>query len=525
MKIKWIFALFLLLTYSSTTLASRFIGMNTNEALYLDSSVPFVDLFRTAQPFDEAPNYLTKGNVIYDQNGWVKNLNGGQAGTYFVRWMPAQALPKGNYIVLYDGKGKITYAEGAKLEHHTDGKDIISLHANNKNEISASLIIRESDPADPIRNIRILLPGGICRGNPFRRVNSASECATGFIPFAGHSKEIVFNPDYLNFMKDFKTIRFMNMSGITRNPISSWSQRPNLQEATWGGKEGKRGVPIEIMVKLANQLGANAWFNMPHRADDNFIRQYALYVKQHLRPNLKAYIEYTNEAWNDVFLQAKYVRNKGRQLHLDSDSKVAGYKYYSKRSRETFQIWEQVFGGTSRLQRVLAGWAGNPSITPLLLKSSDVYKYTDAFAIAPYFYASQKEMLHCDDVDDVFRLLNDPKQRYSIKNTIEQIKKHAELIKPYHVKLIAYEGGQHLVYYKTKSLKSHPNPVLIAANRDPRMQTAYEELLRAFKAAGGQLFMAFSSPRANAHWGFWGVKEYINQPSSQAPKYRAIMQF
>jgi hypothetical protein len=315
------------------------------------------------------------------------------------------------------------------------------------------------------------------------------------------------------------------MSGITRNPISAWSQRPNMQEATWAGKEGKRGVPLEIMVKLANQLNANAWFNLPHKADDNFVKQHALYVKNQLKPNLKAYIEYSNETWNNVFAQAHYVKSKGLQLHLDKDKNLAGYKYYAQRSREVFQMWEQVFGGTQRIVRVLSGWSGNPSSTPILLKAADVYKFTDVFAIAPYFYASQKDFMKAQSSDEIFALLNDSEQRYSIAKTLAQINKHAELVKPYGVKLVAYEGGQHLVHYKTKSVHQHPNPILIAANRDNRMQTATEELLRGFKQAGGQLFIAFSSPRANAHWGFWGVKEYIGQPSSETPKYRALMKF
>lgn len=134
-------------------------------------------------------------------------------------------------------------------------------------------------------------------------------------------------------------------------------------------------------------------------------------------------------------------------------------------------------------------------------------------------------MMKCRSTDDVFNLLNDTEQRYSIAKTIKQIKQHADLIKPYGVKLAAYEGGQHLVHYKTKRLQSHPNPVLIEANRDARMEQAYTELLNGFKSAGGSLFIAFSSPRANAHWGFWGIKEYIGQPNSETPKYRALMKF
>ena len=69
------------------------LGMNTNEALEVDASLPFVDLFRLALPFDEARPWFTKGNVIFDKNGWPKNLNGGKAGTRFLSHIPIKALP------------------------------------------------------------------------------------------------------------------------------------------------------------------------------------------------------------------------------------------------------------------------------------------------------------------------------------------------------------------------------------------------------------------------------------------------
>ena len=120
-----------------------------------------------------------------------------------------------------------------------------------------------------------------------KRVFSASSCRNSqYLSFEKHYSRIIFNPDYLNYMKDFKVIRFMNMSGITRNPISNWNQRPTMEKATWGGKEGTRGAPIEVMVELANQANADAWFNLPHAADDYYMRQFAKYVRQNLKPNL-----------------------------------------------------------------------------------------------------------------------------------------------------------------------------------------------------------------------------------------------
>ncbi len=292
--------------------------------------------------------------------------------------------------MLYDGEGDIQYSDDAKLVSHAPGKDIIQIAAGQDRFFKVTLVIKQSNPENYVRNIRVLLPGGICANNPFQRVNSASQCEGNYQDFATHYDSILFNPDYLNFMRDFKTIRFMNMSGITRNPLSAWEQMPRLSQATWAGKEGRRGAPLEVMVALANRLNADAWFNIPHAADDNLIRQYADYVRQNLRPNLKAYVEYTNEAWNPIFTQAHYTKQMGMQQRLDTDPQQAGHKFYVKRSLEVFRIWQQAFGNSKRLVRVLAGWFANPKLSAILLEYDKAYQQIDVFAIAPYFYVHQK---------------------------------------------------------------------------------------------------------------------------------------
>ena len=143
------------------------LGINTNEAMDIGTSIPFVDLFKLSLPFNEARPWLTKGNVVYDDNGWPKLLNKGMAGTRFVSNIPAETLPVGNYTVLYDGDGQIEYGVAAKLLKHTQGKDLISLKPDNKGLISATITIIQSDPKNYIRNIRILMPGGICSGKNY----------------------------------------------------------------------------------------------------------------------------------------------------------------------------------------------------------------------------------------------------------------------------------------------------------------------------------------------------------------------
>ncbi len=143
--------------------------------------------------------------------------------------------------------------------------------------MTAALQIVESNPEDPLRNIRILLPGGICQGKPFTQVADAKACKdTEFLSFKDNYETILFNPDYLNFMKDFSVIRFMPMSGVTRNPAVTWDQRPKMDKATWGGLYGSRGAPLEVQIALANRLKANPWLNVPHAADNNYIQQFAI---------------------------------------------------------------------------------------------------------------------------------------------------------------------------------------------------------------------------------------------------------
>jgi len=528
LRVSWM--LLVLCVFSPFAWSAAFqspIGINTNEIMEDDASVPFVDIFKSSLPFTEARPWLTKGHIRYDADGWPTYIPPqGQVGTRFIKDMPARVLPEGLYTVLYQGKGTLLYGHNARLVKRLVGKDIISIRATNKPEINATLIIKATDPKNPIRNIHILMPGGICSNNPFRRINNPRQCQRGqFLSFEKHFDTIVFNPAYLTYMQDFKVIRFMNMSGITRNPITTWSQRNRLSQQTWGGKTAIRGAPIEVMVMLANILHIDPWFCLPHKANNDYIQRFARYVYHNLNPRLKVYIEYTNEAWNGIFTQANYVKQRGLAMRLDNDKIKAGYKYYSLRSVQIFDLWERVFGGKQRLVRVMGGYTPYARLSEMVLSYRNAYKKTDVLAIAPYFYPKMTTSRRARSVNDIFKALYDPKEPYSIPNVIKLIHKQAETARKYGVQLAAYEGGQHLVDWDSRNVKQNPTRLFIAANRSQRMAKAYFDLLLGWKKAGGTLFVAFSAPRTPRWFGSWGTKEYINQPLHQAPKHRALIRF
>jgi hypothetical protein len=509
----------------STSNSAASLGMNTNEVMDSDSSAPFIDLFRSAAPFEDGRPWVTKGEIVYDQDGWPSDLRGGQAGTRFLSNLPAPTIPEGTYTVLYDGEGEIQYNNDATLLEHKAGQDSIRIAAGDDHMLNASLVILRSNPQNYLRNIRILPPGGICASNPFKRVGSAAECGGDYRSFVEHYADIIFNPDYLNFMKDFRAIRFMNMSGVTRSTVRTWGQRNHVNQATWGGKEGIRGAPLEIMVELANRLNVDPWFTLPHAADDDFVRQYATYVKQHLNSNLKPHIEYSNETWNTIFTQGNYMIDMGMKLGLDDNAQRAGFRYYSQRSVEIFNIWEDVFGGKQRLVRILSGWTVNDKLTEIVLSHKDAYKHADAFAIGPYEFGGHAEVRTIKSVDDAFSLITDDRYRYSHAKVMGYIRMQKAITDKYGVQLMAYEGGQGLADFTSKSDDEFPNPLLFAANRDPRMRAIYDKLLHGWKDEGGTLFMHYTSPRTYTKHGPWGTKEYITQPTEQAPKYQALLEF
>ena len=502
-------------------------GINTNEVMENDASVPFVDIFKMSMPFEEARPWLTKGQIRYDKNGWPISISrGGQVGTRFLNDLPAGTLPDGEYTVLYDGKGELAYGHDASLVSHSPGKDVISIRAGADKKLRAILLIKQTDAQNPLRNIRILQPGGICSNHPFQRVMSEQQCAAGqYRSFAAHYTSILFNPDYLDYMKDFKVIRFMNMSGITRNPISQWAKRNTPDKQTWGGKTAERGTPLEVMVALANRLGADPWFCLPHNANNDYIQRYAHYVKQHLDPKLKVYIEYTNEAWNGIFTQSEYVKKKGLAMRLDKDKGKAGYKYYSLRSVQIFDMWEQEFGGNQRLVRVMGAWTPYARLTDMLLSYQDAYKKTDVLAIAPYFYPKLSSARRARSVTDIFKLLYDKQEPYSIPNVVKLIEAQAKKAQQYGVQLVAYEGGQHLVDWDSRNTNQNPTKLFIQANKSRQMGKAYNDLLNGWKKAGGTLFVHFSAPRSPDWYGSWGTREYLTQPDYLAPKHQSILAF
>lgn len=593
---------------TSTISFSPSLGINTEapqpESGESGESLMFVDLFRTARPFQE----LSVG-ITVDANGWPTSIaQGGVARTKLMETIPYGSIPYGEYIMLYEGSGQVGFGSGVTvqplpsdlLNQGYQGRTV-TISSATVNGININISGISEGEGNYIKNIRLIMPGGICGAIRNEWVADASSCSINniFESFVEKLKfdrnEIVFNPYYLNFMKDFNTIRMMNLMAASpgRSSCSDgdspgdllescilhpvvWEDRAQLSDAAWGGtgntslstepyvtnRVARNGVPVEVLVELANQLDINPWVNMPHAADNDYISRFAEYVKQNLDSDLKVYIEYSNEVWNVGFLGYHYAQIKGIENGFDTlpngfpysiyrdENYFARLRYYSKRSVEVFDLWQAKFGGNSRLVRVLSSFQGDTILSENILAFQGTAKNrkVDALAIAPYFSGCIVADFTCSEapillpdaqtVDDVFEAIDWESSPNGIAGILRLIEKHADIASANRIHLVAYEGGQNLVVTgaypdledpeEDAVEKQRLRDLFAQANRDPRMKQRYLELFNGWQglsAKGTALFTLYTQPQSYYRYGSWGIKEHLNQARADAPKYDAALTF
>jgi hypothetical protein len=320
--------------------------------------------------------------------------------------------------------------------------------------------------------------------------------------------------------------------------VRAWQQRKKPDYATqspgWSiDPNNIAGVAYEYLIDIANRTGLAPWFCIPHKVDDDYLTQLARLLRDNANFELKIYIEYSNEIWNGIYEQNQWCSQQGLALGLSSDPFLAGLLFQAKRSGEIFRIFEQEFGGASRLLRVIAAQASNPWVAEQLmagLANPAINPYgfnAEALAIAPYFGGGVADeigdqgLIESITVDEILdRVARD------IPAVASCISLHKTLAEHYGVNLIAYEGGQHLVavnwdYIDNETLTQK----LIAANRNARMKTFYRNYLDIWFNNGGGLFMAYNYVMMPSKYGSWGALEWMDQPYGEAPKYQALVEY
>ncbi len=504
-----LFSISISLIITTGTVASAYpnsnspLGTNVSGINYWTTQWPFVDAFKISRPWisqRQGAAWGEGGPLKLTPQGWIASLEPGQTAET-VMFVDAKGhYPGGKYVLLYDGKGTINLLlNSAKVVSQTPGRMVLDVVPQDSGiwlEISAT------NPANPITNIRLIMPG-------FEKTYTTKP----------------FHPLFLERLSKFKTIRFMDWMRANDSTISNYSERP---QGGFPTQASEKGVALYHLIDLANTLHANPWFTIPHKATDAYVREFATTVRTRLDPSLKPHIEYSNEVWNYIFSQTNYAKQKGLSLGLSQDGNLAALRYYSQRSVEIFKIWEDVFGGKSRLVRILASQSVNPWTGEQVITWKEAYKHADAYAIAPYFDGN--DLNNPDKVDKTLEMTEDQildSMLNEIRTELKQdVTDNYNLTKRYGLKLFAYEGGTSLESSRMPADKEPKVTALFhAVNRNPRIKGVYLEYLNMWKASGGELFNQFVDVSRWDKYGSWGALEYQNQELSKAPKYQGLMDF
>ena len=479
------------------------LGINLAGIKNYATELPFVDLFRMSAGWVSQRKKGKWGDgpsLALDEHGWLKRLEPDCFATAIVCGIKGNHYPSGNYTVLYDGEGELAFRNAATnkdIVSKSAGKIVVKVNAN----AAFHLEIISTNPQNYIKNIRVIMPG-----------------------FESDYAANPWHPQFIKRWSGIACIRLMDFMMTNNSTQVIWDDRPKLSDASFV----KKGVPLELMLDLANRLEADPWFCMPHLADDAYIKQFAMMVKANLKPNLRAWVEYSNEVWNNGFKQTKYANQKGQELSLLGQSPYATAHYYAHQSIQIFDIWQAVYGGHSGFVRVLATQAANAHLAETILSYKNAAKQADVLAIAPYVTVnisprSKGDLLISEvqnwNLDQLFAHIFTVAMPKS-QQWMQQNKKIAD---EYGLKLVAYESGQHLAGALGTENNDAITKLFTEANADPRIGEVYSQNLNAWAEVGGDLNCSYNSVSKWSKWGSWGLLQYYDEAPNA--KFKAVMEW
>jgi hypothetical protein len=465
------------------------VGLNLGSPNDFSTIMAFRNLAKQGRPWQTGPRQ------------WVDQLTADRyptTGSSYTTLILGDHHPAGTYLVTWRGKATVTVPRFDASSVKSDGANRLLVEVKPAKGLYVQ--VADLDPADPFTDLQVYAPGHEIIDSPF-------------------------HPHFEHDIAGVQTVRFMDWMDTNASSEVSWDGRTKPGDATWNPRDNG-GVPIEIMVELANRSGTNPWFCMPTKADDDYIRRFATYVRDHLDKRLMIYVEYSNEVWNTNFAATTYAQERST-LAKTAKSLERQSEFYAKRSVEIFGIWHDVFGtDKTRVKRVIAGWAANIEANSWRLTHHGAAKHADCLAIAPYF-GFNKEVVRRDPgamrtVDDVIASCRDVIEG----PLVEMLRRNKNLANEHGLELIAYEAGQHLLAREERQNGGDLTDLFIKANRDPRMGDLYKRYLELWFANGGGLICMFSHVGKPGRFGMWGMKETLLETKDEtAVKWRAVMDY
>lgn len=170
--------------------------------------------------------------------------------------------------MLYDGSGVITVGFDATAKEVSNGRIKFTVVPSTVLNNGVSINVLSTNPSNPIQNIRVIL--------------ARDEY--------NYTTDLV-SDNFMRFMAQFSTIRFMDLMQTNGSPVSEWNGKTLPNQDT---QATPAGISIDLLTKLVMRTGRNAWINIPHLASDDYVTKFASYLNANLSNNKIIYVEYSN---------------------------------------------------------------------------------------------------------------------------------------------------------------------------------------------------------------------------------------
>lgn len=529
----------------------RALGMNLAEVVGWSTELPFIDVMHNATRWTghtgdgwggmDEEALRTAGAL--DDDGWIAAFPRGvrRISTFVLVDLPAgmtstagtwHATWEGTAYLGFDGAARnVRYGDHAATFDFTPGQGSVLIQFNR----------------GTLRNLRIV------------HERSLDRAAAGE----------VFNPVWLARVGDMEILRFMDWMLTNNSEVSHWDERPRVSDYSWS----RRGVPLEIMLDLANRTGAEPWFTLPHLADDDYVRQFAETVREGLRPDLRAWFEFSNEIWNWSFAQANWAEQNAR-ARWNRD--WAWVQYGAVRAADAMRVIDGVYqGAESRRVRVLGLFTGWIGLEHDMLEAPDYvaedpathrppHEEFDALAVTGYVSGEMHSEAKRDLIQGWLRdsraaaegdarsqglsgrAFDDYVQAHrfdraialagqdlidgsvsgnpenSVRDLLDRtLAHHAEVAAQYHMALVMYEGGTHVVVRPEDHQDAELVAFFEALNYSAAMGDVYRTLVRGWQALTPSPFVAYMDVGQPSVWGAWGHLRHLDDDN---PRWGALME-
>ncbi|CAM3117689.1 hypothetical protein PANO111632_04230 [Paracoccus nototheniae] len=497
-----------------------------------EAAQPFIDVFRHSREWmgrrpDEFVSHthaqLAEGGHL-DEGGWPVSIpdDATSVGTVILCDLAADDTSlSGHYRMTWDGAA--TVAINGTCTNVTQG------------EGWAEFDYETSDSGIVVVDLSDLAPGNPARN--FRCIHASLQAA--------HDDGQIFRPVWLDLIRSFGVIRFMDWMATNNSTVSDWSDRPTLTSATW-----TFGVPVEVMVTLANDLGVDPWFCFPHLATDDYITRFASYVRDNLDPGLRAYYEYSNEVWNFQFEQCHWALQQAEALWPGQGD--GWMQVYGGKSADMAVLLDAVYGcDASRYRKVITAhtaWIdlNHSALDAPLWVAAETGRqppktHFDAYAVTGYFDGGLGRPANVPLIQS-WREMGEP-QAFALMaeqvldgrhvsgeeagTTMDGLQAMWEAQKAIAddagLALVMYEGGSH-VTPDHDALEADPGLLNFYTrfHYSDQMGQLYTQALTRFAEAGGEFFNVFVEVAGPGRAGFWGARRHVMDDN---PRWNAIIDY